>query len=555
MDIKNVLACPNKVCRICFCEAQAQIPLNSQSDGDTRTVCELLSFLVDINIDIDCRNPLQICVECYSILNKAVELKERCILSENILKEAFHELEKGKDLVSTSQYTSTIDSKTLLYPLESEYDSFNHNLDKISIDDFDSKELVHTDIVGLSKTETQLDIKEEIITDTDFNNCGSLENHKMLDSDFYNINSLENNILTCECNLKFTCENEYKSHSEQCKKPNLLVKSKDTLYCKKCNIQLPDQKSYTEHTKHHNVKLKKTQGPKRLFKCNKCMRKFTHESSLHTHLLKHEEGVQMKFICKSCKREFKHQAHLDNHILLVHTRDRGYSCDCCDKNFTTLEALHVHKEVHKVEKKHQCHICNKSFIMMSSLTDHLRTHTGEKPFLCSTCGKGFSQKTNLEQHIRRHLGLKPFECENCDKRFVSKGELTAHLRKHSGAHPFVCDDCGNGFTTSSSLVKHRRTHTGERPFSCDMCNMKFAASGTLKNHRRTHTGEKPYKCSLCDKAFVQKQDLTAHVRCHTGERPYVCPNCGQAFRKASGLKVHLKIHGKEGDLLQGIHVS
>ncbi|XP_038217839.1 gastrula zinc finger protein XlCGF57.1-like [Zerene cesonia] len=574
MDIiKNVLSYPERVCRICLCDASCQISILDTIEGDDRTIYEVLSFVTNLNISVVNEYPKQICSECHNALIKADELKQRCILSENFLKEALANAEKESHISTKIEFTLTqlpelyqcaVCAKKYSNLIDLEYHALNHTLEKHEIaNNIETKPITipitHNDNIiiennELSKTEItcvkEESVKNEYDTELDADTCNSSDNNQ------------ENFNTSCNCSLSYNTETECNEHSKDCKindVENKEVKGTSIkLVCPKCNVNLPDLTALTSHIQKHKektpkrgLKVTKTYN----HKCDKCMRKFTKESSLLAHLKKHEENQQLKFTCKSCKREFMHQAHLDNHILLVHTRDRGFSCDCCDKNFTTLEALHVHKEVHKVEKKHQCKICKKSFLMLSSLTDHLRTHTGEKPYLCSTCGRGFSQKTNLEQHIRRHLGLKPFHCENCDKRFVSKGELVAHTRKHSGAHPFVCDDCGNGFTTSSSLVKHRRTHTGERPFSCDMCSMRFASSGTLKNHRRTHTGEKPYQCSFCEKAFVQRQDLVSHVRCHTGEKPYVCTNCGQAFRKASALKVHLKIHGKERDLLQGIQVQ
>ncbi|XP_026490627.2 gastrula zinc finger protein XlCGF57.1-like [Vanessa tameamea] len=319
------------------------------------------------------------------------------------------------------------------------------------------------------------------------------------------------------------------------------------LKCVKCEQKLPNLDELAFHLKKHMHN--ETEQEEQNYQCSMCMRKFVRKVSLIAHIKRHEDKAQMKFTCKTCKREFQHQAHLDNHIVLVHSKEKGLTCNKCGKSFVTQDCLDHHMEGHKVDKKHHCTVCGKTFTIMSALTDHIRTHTGEKPFLCSICGRGFSQKNNLVQHMRRHEGLKPFKCEHCERRFVSKGELHAHNRKHSGAHPFVCDDCGNSFTTSSSLTKHRRIHSGERPYACDLCSMRFAVLGTLKNHRRTHTGEKPYQCSHCEKAFIQRTDLVSHIRCHTGERPYICTSCGQAFRKASALKVHIKIHGKEPMLI------
>ncbi|CAH2083956.1 unnamed protein product [Euphydryas editha] len=359
-----------------------------------------------------------------------------------------------------------------------------------------------------------------------------------------------------KCKKKFICKTlliaHMKTHKNKIrvkhKKPKTEPKNQIIpIKCNTCKEEFPNLYALANHMEVHiEAKLK---NEEKNFQCSMCMRKFVRKLSLISHIKRHEDKKQTKYTCKACKREFHHRAHLDNHINLVHSKEKGLSCNNCGKSFATQDCLDHHMEGHKVDKKHQCKVCGKTFTMLSTLTEHMRTHTGEKPFLCSICGRGFSQKNNLAQHMRRHQGLKPFKCEHCEQRFVSKGELDAHNRKHSGAHPFICDECGNSFTTSSSLTKHRRIHSGERPYACDLCSMKFTALGTLKNHRRTHTGEKPYQCSHCKKAFIQRTDLVSHIRCHTGERPYICTSCGQAFRKASALKVHIKIHGKEPMLL------
>lgn len=85
----------------------------------------------------------------------------------------------------------------------------------------------------------------------------------------------------------------------------------------------------------------------------------------------------------------------------------------CGKKFGREGTRRIHeRSIHSNERNYKCQTCEKRFFHKSDFIKHTYIHSGTKPYLCLKCEKSFSQSSNLFTHIKKHHHIQPVKQDN-----------------------------------------------------------------------------------------------------------------------------------------------
>ena len=232
-----------------------------------------------------------------------------------------------------------------------------------------------------------------------------------------------------------------------------------------------------------------------------------------------------------------------------------------------------------------CQICDRTFSAMYKLKIHKLVHSSTPPFLCNHCGRGFNNKYKMRAHEKRHCNPdyasslkansktwlltnsdadcldKGINCEKCGALFDTKKSRMDHIQ---AAHPLYhasthsCHICQKVFKNIKGLRNHeknvkcsrllstkrRKTNVGQQhqpnadaevtlAFKCLRCTVICSSKKSLRNHTRTahwqELGEDealPFRCVPCGKAFLKQSYFEEHQnRYHALVKAFACMFC------------------------------
>ena len=126
--------------------------------------------------------------------------------------------------------------------------------------------------------------------------------------------------------------------------------------------------------------------------------------------------------CTLCHKVFKCKRNLSQHTL-VHSGERPYKCKYCDKSFNDTSSLGRHHKLHESNyvKSFSGTVCDKKFTTIEYLRVHKKSHQ-EDAFDCKLCPKKIKGKYHFKNHVKAHTESPTVKCPLCNKVFRIKGD-------------------------------------------------------------------------------------------------------------------------------------
>ncbi|XP_076622814.1 uncharacterized protein LOC143342616 isoform X2 [Colletes latitarsis] len=185
--------------------------------------------------------------------------------------------------------------------------------------------------------------------------------------------------------------------------------------------------------------------------------------------------------CLTCGMRFNDEAKLQDH-LLEYSDIGAYACDVCQRKFTELHRLEVHRVKHSrlsyILSKRHCPICHEGFPDAANVRMHMLHFHGYETF-SSVLIKRYDDKkdTNNEESQFNHLIDEPVK--------LPEPSILSSANQSQG-RSFKCSECDVTFNSRRNLHKHRSRFVNTGNYECEYCGRKFPWLTLFKAHVFTH---------------------------------------------------------------------
>uniref|UniRef100_A0A1Q3FWB0 C2H2-type domain-containing protein n=1 Tax=Culex tarsalis TaxID=7177 RepID=A0A1Q3FWB0_CULTA len=576
MDYKPNFICFDQVCRICM---KTSNELQSIF-GLPENIPELVRLLSQVE---------QICPECVSYAESAVEFKERCIRSNLTLQE----------------YLAGTDCKQIL---KQEPDLVGGDEDGIPL----GPEFIKCEIDESDKSDGQGGNDFEI---ADGNDSEDSEEHDAEEPEVEEEERIDRRIRRRRRRTRRQVVEDEDEDSDD--EPLSAKRTRGETYgCTRCEEKFRNKTHIKFHIKSDHAD-ENTPPEDKIRRCFYCPKSYSNYELLKIHLNFHPRS---EWTCPMCGKELKKKCKFIDH-LRMHANERHYKCEVCDKDFTSHKYISNHMKMHKrkgekvgkfkfeessddseydpeeeddeeeeeddgslSEKEERikssysltseaptnCPVCGETFDRVLSVKYHIDSEhvpldeSTSRVHHCVTCERNYMTFDQLNSHMKLHAE-KIWSCPECKKQFRRLDKYRDHQKIHHDDRSFLCVYCGKDFPTTKYMNRHLQSHLKEKvqkpdeEFECEVCGKKMKYKSNYTNHMKTHGPEhsksikadpdsppkKIYLCSICGRNCGSSSNLTVHMRRHNGQAICSCSVCGKGYPRKADLVMHMRKHTGE----------
>lgn len=196
------------------------------------------------------------------------------------------------------------------------------------------------------------------------------------------------------------------------------------------------------------------------------------------------------------------------------SQKNGIICPTCkENNFSNFNTLHTHLwRQHAIDMElYSCEACDfKTPILSRLLNTHMKIHSDERNYKCETCDKAFKNAKQLKNHRAVHNEVQRVvqKCELCDRLFTNKKYLRNHVKSvHEMLNEFKCIVCDNIFSSVVACQTHMLNHTNSKKFQCEKCPYSTNDGSGFRRHLKVHDNTKTYECRNCPFRCIQSKQF------------------------------------------------
>ena len=170
--------------------------------------------------------------------------------------------------------------------------------------------------------------------------------------------------------------------------------------CQICSKAFSSSAYLLRHQTVHTTEKKK-------FECSPCGLTYASADTLSHHKRRIHKGQAFirAFKCSACDKAFSAKERLRDHVELTHEGVRNHLCHICSKALGSKGTLKSHIErIHFGEKtpsKKVCEFCGKAYSSRTHFFTHMmRRHPQQLKFSCQFCERKFTSDHQLKSHAR-----------------------------------------------------------------------------------------------------------------------------------------------------------